>query len=733
MNESVANNDFPYQDLINNTCVISCVLNRDAKILDANKQFYKTLGINEFDDDSKTFKFYLEHSQIWSSYLKKLDTNKDFITETIKLFNPDGTLVYLKSNLGTREGKIYMVSVDVTEDILNTQFASHVNHLAKLGGWTYNPELDEAHWTKTIFEILDIQDHFQVHRDSILEYIHPGYVDYFKQIVLQFYKNKEQYDITLKVITHLKREKWIRITAYPEIRNQKVVFVQGTLQDISTQKYQSIALEETKINMELALRAMNSGYFMHNLLNDEVIYSSSFRDKMNLPTTLKEKEFRNFIHPEDRDEAYLQHERELRSESAYYINAYRLMSQNGNFKHFEVYGFKTFDADGKPVKLVGNLIDVEDKYRLTHMQDRHRYHLKTLLDNAFVRSIMIDSSWNLIGMDAKTLKLFKNKLGHNPVSRKDSFKDLLSSHDLLKFQIIDRVISTGREYRKEIFLEMFEDDRTYYDALFKPILNYSNQVDGYVFYFFDLTDQAKTQQELRSVQDQLRSVYQFKNEMINKIGHEIKTPLHSLLQTTQLLLQKGTYDLREDSELLKAQQESANQLLNSFDNIINSAVYTDELYNITEIIDLQKVLAQIYKGAKKRATSSNLDLEFENFIEPATVRADSVFLKQALENLIDNAFKFTKEGYIKVDTLVTERYAIISLIDTGAGIPITRINKMFEPFEQVRTRGFTKSLEGLGLGLTFAIKYIEGIGGKLNVQSVIGKGTTFTLALPLRQ
>lgn len=334
--------------------------------------------------------------------------------------------------------------------------------------------------------------------------------------------------------------------------------------------------------MELAMRAMNSGYFTHDLVTDEVVYSSSFRDKMNFSETMKESEFRDHIHPEDKDEAYLQHKREITSDSAYYVNTYRIRASNQTHKHFEVQGFKVFNAKGVPIKLVGNLIDVEDKYRLTYMQDKHRYHIKTLLDNSFIRSIMLDAHWNLLGMDGETLKLFEAKLDRNPVIRKENFKKLLSGHDTLKFQIIERVLNDGREYRNQVLLDLFEDNKTYYDALFKPILNYSNEIDGYVFYFFDLTDQLGAQENLKSYQEKLRTVHRFKNNIINKMGHEIKTPLHGLLQTTKLIHQQDALENHEKESLISAQQESADPLMSTFDNIINSSLYEENFFIIKD-------------------------------------------------------------------------------------------------------------------------------------------------------
>ncbi len=731
MESKIDNTEFPYQDLITNTSVVSIVLSSDSEILQASDRFYEVLKIDRRNGHSKYLKTYMESTSAWDEIAAGFDDESFTSTYTLKLYQYSGHPVFLKSNLGKKENKIYALCIDVTSELLTDNFANQVNEMAKLGGWAYNPEKDKALWTPTVYNILEIPNQIDIGRDTLQDYIHPDYKEDYATAIKFFYDEKEKLDIVVKIITHNdSREKWVRIRATPDVRDDRVVFVYGTLHDITEQKEQSIALEETKINMELALRAMNSGYFTHDLVTNDIVYSSSFRVKMNLPLRITNAEFLKYIHPEDRDEAMLQHERELKTESAYYLNAYRFKaSRMDSFKHFEVYGFKVFNSKGQPIKLVGNLIDVEDKYRLNRLTDKHRYHVKTLLDNAFVRSIMLDKDWNLVGMDADTLSLFKERLGYNPVHKNENFKDLLSSHDLLKFQIIERVMNDGRQYRNEVFLELFENNRTYYDALFKPILDYSNEIDGYVFYFFDLTDQALIQDELQSFQRKLKTAHHFKNNIITKLGHEIKTPLHGLLQSTEMMFQDDKLNVEEE-ELINAQRESAKRLMSTFDNIINSSLYDDDFYIIKDLIDFKLLLSKVYQGAIKRAAARGLELIFNNFEGTAQVKADSVFLKQSMENLLDNAFKFTNEGKIEISTSITDNHAEVTLKDTGIGIPEDQVAHIFEPFEQV-SQGDSREFEGLGLGLTFAIRYIEGIGGHIHVTSEINRGTTFVVALPL--
>lgn len=729
MDSKINKSEFPYQELMINTCVISFVLDKSSEILEANNQFYDTIGIVRSEGQSSLFKNFLSDDAKWLTYVSKLTDNENVITENIKIFNTVGNLIILKSNLSLRDGKIYVVALDITKDFHNLEFTNRVNQLTKLGGWTYNPKLDHADWTESVFEILDIKGQVDIHRDTILNFVHPYFVDEFNEAVRLLYDDHQPYDITIQVITKSSQTKWVRITATPEIRNHDIVFIHGTFQDVTFQKSQEIALQETTVNLELALKAMNSGYFTRDLVNPKCDYSAAFSELMDMPKNLNDEQLKKYVHPEDLEEAIMQFKREMATDSPNYINAFRLRTPKGTYRHYEIYGLKVFNSLGVPVKLVGNFIDVEDKYRLMEMEDKHRYYMKTLLDNAFVRSIMLDKDWNLLGMDAETLSIFKKRLDRNPVLRKENFKELLSVHDQLKFQIVERVINDGREYRNEVFLDLFEDDRTYYDALFKPILDYSNRVDGYVFYFFDLTERMNIKEELQIYQDKLRTVHNFKNNIVSKLGHEIKTPLYGLLEATKLIFAKESKP-SEKAELIKAQQESADRLKTTFDNIINNSIYQDDFYLIEDRVNLEKILNRVYEGASKRAFDGKLKLIFKNFDGPAIVKGDSVFLRQAFENLIDNAFKFTRSGTIKIITSIKNSHVVVTITDTGIGIPQTKINEIFEPFEQVST-GSTRVFDGLGLGLTFTVKYIERIGGRLHVDSEINKGTTFTLALPL--
>ncbi|AZQ44645.1 PAS domain-containing sensor histidine kinase [Nonlabens ponticola] len=729
MNAKIDESAFPYKDLIVNTCVLSLVLSRDSRVEQANGEFYNVAQVSEEKFEKGFLTSLLADQEDWHKLVGSLKDDGDVCNHTVKLFKPNGSPVYLNCNAGLRNGLIYVIALDVTSDHEQFKTLKKVNDTVSLGGWTYNPELDVAHWTDVIFDILDIPEKIPVSRDTIWDFIAPGSVDFFNQTLDNFYLQQQSYDVVVEVRTFKGAKKWVRVTAQPEIRHDQVVFVYGTMQDITVRHEQALELEETKANMDLALRAINSGYFTHDLVTDKVFYSDAFRDHMLLPDDLPEEVFRQFIHPEDRVEAVAQHLKELNNDSQYYVNAYRLRNGAGQYKHFEVHGFKVLDNDCNPIKLVGNLIDVEDKYRITQLQDKHNYYMRTLLDNTFVRSFMLDKDWRVMGMDARSLEHFMEKLGYNPILKKTSFTELLSDHDGLKVNIIKRTLDSGNDYRKEIKLDSFTSQETSYDAMCKPVLNYERLVDGYVFYLFDLTEQKNVQEQLEDYRDQLTHVNQYKSELINKIGHEIKTPLHGLLQSSKLLLEGKVTDQEKDL-LVKAQKESADRLTNTVDNIINSTSNLEKFKHVSTTIHFNKLIEDSIITIKTTADNKGLDLRFDNFNEDVYVKADLLCLQQTVNNLLRNAVKFTHQGYIHVNALTVGNNLKLVIRDTGIGIPEFKIQKILRPFEQA-SEGLTREFEGLGLGLSFVAKYLPLIDGNIDISSEVGQGTTVSLSIPL--
>jgi signal transduction histidine kinase len=142
-------------------------------------------------------------------------------------------------------------------------------------------------------------------------------------------------------------------------------------------------------------------------------------------------------------------------------------------------------------------------------------------------------------------------------------------------------------------------------------------------------------------------------------------------------------------------------------------------------LDVNKALAELAESMQTTASSSGLTLETQLLLGPMFVEGDLFALNRVYRNLLINAFQATPpHGRVTIRTMRQDGAAIIEIADTGCGIPVERLDNIFEDFATTKRRG-------LGLGLAISKKVVEQLGGTISVTSEVGLGSTFTLRFPL--
>jgi signal transduction histidine kinase/DNA-binding NarL/FixJ family response regulator len=232
-----------------------------------------------------------------------------------------------------------------------------------------------------------------------------------------------------------------------------------------------------------------------------------------------------------------------------------------------------------------------------------------------------------------------------------------------------------------------------------------------------------------------QSAHRVKYDFLANIRHEIRTPLNSILVFSELLRD----EIKDHTQLTYATNisQSGHKLLNLMDKIIElSNLESDKFEMHEKALDTQlffkDVVEEHYEKAYKKFLKLSLDLD-ENL--PKALFLDEEKIKEILSNLIDNAIKFTQEGYIKVDVKVDDANIInntinISILveDSGMGIDPKYHDTIFEIFEK-RENSNELEFQGTGLGLSINKKMAKKMGGDLLVESELKHGSTFTLKL----
>jgi CheY-like chemotaxis protein/HAMP domain-containing protein len=252
-------------------------------------------------------------------------------------------------------------------------------------------------------------------------------------------------------------------------------------------------------------------------------------------------------------------------------------------------------------------------------------------------------------------------------------------------------------------------------------------------------------QETERKAQELARASQYKSDFLANMSHELRTPLNSLL-----ILSRGLAD-NEDGNLSEDQVESARVIHDSGSNLLRlindildlSKVESGRMDVVVEDLNLRAFVASLVRNFRHVAKERKLEFGVE--IEPGmpdSVRTDPAKLEQVTNNLLANAFKFTREGGVRVRigrpspdiaALLSggtpEHTVAIAVTDTGIGVPEEKFDKVFQAFEQVDA-STSRQYGGTGLGLTISRSLAQLLGGEIHLDSSVNGGSTFTIVLP---
>ncbi|WP_062152868.1 ATP-binding protein [Beggiatoa leptomitoformis] len=237
--------------------------------------------------------------------------------------------------------------------------------------------------------------------------------------------------------------------------------------------------------------------------------------------------------------------------------------------------------------------------------------------------------------------------------------------------------------------------------------------------------------ELAEARDQALAANRAKSIFLANMSHEIRTPMNAMLGYTQIL-QRDTKLTEEQRQFLQTILNSGNHLLGLINDILDiSKIEAGAMELREENFFLNDFINDIATMFKMRCEQKRLGWRVENPVSIETmVYADQGKLRQVMINLLGNAVKFTDHGEVvlRIHTLDEDNFYCFDVIDTGAGIDSSALENIFEPFQQ-DTAGLEKG--GTGLGLAITKRQIDLMNGKISVVSEQGKGSTFSVYLPL--
>ena len=271
-----------------------------------------------------------------------------------------------------------------------------------------------------------------------------------------------------------------------------------------------------------------------------------------------------------------------------------------------------------------------------------------------------------------------------------------------------------------------------------PALTLSTSIDSillFIMYFTIENPDVKMLEQVSIAKENAEKANHAKTDFLSNMSHEIRTPLNAIVGFSE--------SLKEDN-LPASAKEKVNDIIMASDNLLDivngildiSKIEANKLEIINKEYDIKSMFEELVALTKARIGDKGLDFRV-NIDEsiPRILYGDSVRLKQIYLNILTNAVKYTKEGYIDftVSSVIKDNVCrlIVSVEDSGIGIKQENIDKLFTKFERLDIEKEI-TIEGTGLGLAITKKLVELMRGKIVVQSVYGKGSKFTISIDQR-
>ena len=274
-----------------------------------------------------------------------------------------------------------------------------------------------------------------------------------------------------------------------------------------------------------------------------------------------------------------------------------------------------------------------------------------------------------------------------------------------------------------------------YESHSKHIVDENGRIQGSVILILDMTDTKAYIDEIKRVRSQAEKASIAKSEFLANMSHEIRTPMNAIIGLNDIIMEEcGDTEIYAHA---KDVQSAAKNLLTIINDILDLSKVEAGKMELVNVNYYLKVMADEVIGMMDMAASQRgLILKYEcDETIPCRYSGDDGRIKQILINILSNAIKFTKKGFVRVyitgkpGRTEDEEFLTFCVKDTGCGIREEDLGKIFEDFRQVDSRR-NRSVDGTGLGLAIVKQLVGLMEGTINVESVYGEGTTVTITIP---
>jgi PAS domain S-box-containing protein len=400
---------------------------------------------------------------------------------------------------------------------------------------------------------------------------------------------------------------------------------------------------------------------------------------------------------------------------------------DGSTYYAEVRGYPLFDENGEVVQMVEYSVDITERKRA----EAEIRKLQQAVEHAASGVAITDPQ----GVFEYVNPTFERMTGYRREEVIGQTPRLLKSGKQSPefYAQLWQTIRRGEVWQGEM-INRRKDGSLYWEFQTIAPVSANGKISHYVAVKLDVTAQKEMEEQLRQAKETAESASAFKSQLLSRVSHELRTPLGGVLGYAELM-QADAFGALNEQQRQAAENivESARYLSRMVDDLLSEAEISarsiklhNDWFAPAELLETASAALSVQAAKKGLAFRTELSPDL-----PERLVGDSRRLEQIIINLAGNAIKFTVNGEVCVCLArpAPDRWAIV-VSDTGAGIPKEAQGYIFEPFRQVDNR-ITRENRGSGLGLSITKQLVELMGGQIALASEVGKGSVFTVTLPI--
>jgi len=306
-------------------------------------------------------------------------------------------------------------------------------------------------------------------------------------------------------------------------------------------------------------------------------------------------------------------------------------------------------------------------------------------------------------------------------------------HPRAYYQELWATITSGKIWQGEFYNRKKNGQLYWESARIAPIFSADGEITHFLGVKEDITEKKQMIEDLIAAKERAEESDRLKSSFLNNISHEIRTPLNGIIGFIELLTAPGT-TMEELQEYIEVIKDCGYQLIDVVTETVNySMIESGQEKAVYRMFDVNRMINNLYRQYEEKNKNPEVNFLLVNSISEAEkeVLTDETKLKQIINNLLSNAFKFTEKGEVSLMCERRENELYFRVSDTGIGIAPENHEFIFEKFTKVESDK-SQLFRGTGLGLAICKAYTELLNGRIRVESELGKGTVFHVTIPIK-